>query len=308
MPSQASTVRSPLIGRLFIGLATLGIGLYLALSALGTMFINAIYIKESYTVTATVDDVRQSPFASIGTAFSYGYIDWGGSTAYRPIVSFTLADKSRVGLVLPDLSADDYERGSIIDVRVPRDDWKKAREYRARFFWGAPALKLLLGLLCAWCGRLQLRARSRLMRRAKCEKAKSRDSRGSAPPAKRRNTSTRQGRRAPQPAAGATHAVLTDSHEDAPPKPAAAAPSAAATTAEETPDAAPAAATKSRPKRKSSGRKKSRSTSAEPGDGSASSESESESASADASAESGAPAPAAKSRSRRQIGGRRRKD
>ena len=304
MPSQASTVRSPLIGRLFIGLATLGIGLYLALSALGTMFINAIYIKESYTVTATVDDVRQSPFASIGTAFSYGYIDWGGSTAYRPIVSFTLADKSRVGLVLPDLSADDYERGSIIDVRVPRDDWKKAREYRARFFWGAPALKLLLGLLCAWCGRLQLRARSRLMRRAKREKAKSRDSRGGATPAKRRNTSTRQGRRAPQPAAGATHAVLTDSHEDAPPKP------AAATTAEETPDAAPAAATKSRPKRKSSGRKKSRSTSAEPGDGSASSESESESesASADASAESGAPAPAAKPRSRRQNGGRRRKD
>lgn len=288
MPSQASTVRSPRIGRLFIGLATLGIGLYLALSALGTMFINAIYIKESYTVTATVDDVRQSPFASIGTAFSYGYLDWGSSTAYRPIVSFTLADKSRVGLVLPDMSADDYERGSIIDVRVPRDDWKKAREYRARFFWGAPALKLLLGLLCAWCGKLQLRARSRLMRRTKCEKAKSRETRDSAAPTKRRNTSTRRSRRATQPAAGTTHAVMTDTPSDPP----AESPSTATSTAKASssaPAAALPAASNSSPKRKSSARKKSRSGATESGDSSAS-------------------APAAKTRSRNKNSARRRKE
>ena len=153
-------VRHPRIGSLLIGLLLLGIGLYLSLMSVAEMLMNAVYLRESTGTIAVVEDVRQKPFGSIATAFDHGYITWGSSIAYQPIVSFTLADDSRARMPLPDLSDSDYKRGESIEVRVPRDDWRKSREYRARFFWGAPALSLLLGLICAWCGKTQLSIRS----------------------------------------------------------------------------------------------------------------------------------------------------
>lgn len=157
-------VRHPRIGSLLIGLLLLGIGLYLSLMAVAEMLMNAVYLRESTGTIAVVEDVRQKPFGSIATAFDHGYITWGSSIAYQPIVSFTLADDSRARMPLPDLSDSDYKRGESIEVRVPRDDWRKSREYRARFFWGAPALSLLLGLICAWCGKTQLSIRSLRLR------------------------------------------------------------------------------------------------------------------------------------------------
>lgn len=193
MPRPA---RHPRIGSLIIGLLLLGLGLYLSLMAVAEMLMNAVYLRESSTVIAVVEDVRQKPFGSISAAFDHGYISWGSNTSYQPIVSFTLTDNSRARMPLPDLSDRDYKRGDSLEVRVPRDDWRKSREYRARFFWGAPCLSLLLGLICAWCGKTQLSIRSRRLRAE-------RSSRSSASPRTTRpRTTSPQGRptETPRPA------------------------------------------------------------------------------------------------------------
>lgn len=211
-------VRHPRIGSLLIGLLLLGIGLYLSLMAVAEMLMNAVYLRESTDTIAVIEDVRQKPFGSIATAFDHGYITWGSSISYQPIVSFTLADDSRARMPLPDLSDSDYKRGESIEVRVPRDDWRKSREYRARFFWGAPALSLLLGLICAWCGKTQLSIRSRRLRAERGARN------GNRPASQNRSTpSPRSAGAAPRPAQTAprpsAHARPSEPSREAPAAP-----------------------------------------------------------------------------------------
>lgn len=146
---------------LLIALLVMGLGLYLSALSLWRLVQTATFMRTSSTVIAVVEDVRQRPFSSISEALTHGNLAWGGSTAYQPIVAFTIADGRRVHMALPDLNADDYAMRSELEVRVPLHDFTQAREYRNSALWGGSLADLAIGLLCAWLGYILLTIRKR---------------------------------------------------------------------------------------------------------------------------------------------------
>lgn len=151
---------------LLTALFVMGLGLYLSGLSLWRLVQTATFMRTSSTVIAVVEDVRQRPFESISEALTHGNLAWGGSTAYQPIVAFTIADGRRVRLALPDLNNDDYAMRSELEVRVPLHDFTKAREYRNSSLWGGSLADLVIGLLCAWLGYILLKIRKRTAQRA----------------------------------------------------------------------------------------------------------------------------------------------
>lgn len=168
MPSPTGNRRLlPLLTALFI----MGLGLYLSALSFWRLVQTATFMRTSSTVIAVVEDVRQRPFDSFSEALTHGNLAWGGSTAYQPIVAFTIADGRRVHIALPDLNSDDYTLRSELEVRVPLQDFTKAREYRNSALWGGPMADLVIGLLCAWLGLILLKIRKRTAQRMAQRKA-----------------------------------------------------------------------------------------------------------------------------------------
>lgn len=231
----------PLLAALFIT----GLGLYLSANSIWRLFETATFMRTSSTAIAVVEDVRQRPFTSLSEALSHGNLAWGGSTAYQPIVAFTLTDGRRVHMALPDLNSDDYTLYSELEVRVPQQDFTHTRELRHSSLWGGTITDLLIGIICTWLGYILLRIRQRSTQRATAP-APSTTTRRPAEP-----TSTRTEPKHPAP---------TEPNSPAPRTPAASTGSRKRTRATSNTTASPSDtpnSTERKPRRKSSSKSKS---------------------------------------------------
>ncbi len=138
-------------------LAALGLGLWLAGSALWQLARTAVFVHESVVVTGTVIDVRQKPFENWSETLGEGNWSMPGAPSYQPIVRFTLP--GGINAIRLDLPADnaDYQLGQDIRIISPPTQPGKARIYERKFLWGASTLRLMVGSLAALVGFILLR-------------------------------------------------------------------------------------------------------------------------------------------------------
>ncbi len=151
---------SPRLRRLrnyLLTLAILGLGLWLAGSALWQLGCTAVFVHESVVVTGTVTDMRRRPFESWAETLGRGNWSWPGDVSYQPTVRFTLPggiDAIRIDM---DLDNVDYETGQQVSIISPPGQPGKAHLNRWKFLWGASCLRLGVGGVLSLIGYALLR-------------------------------------------------------------------------------------------------------------------------------------------------------
>ncbi len=133
-------------------LSLLGMGLWLAGSAIVGLAGTAIFVHEAVVVPGTVIDVRQKPFESWAETLGNGNLSWPGDVSYQPHVQFLLPGGHHVKH--HDLVADnvDYDLGQQVSIISPPSRPGAARLYSWKILWGADCLRLGAGSLFTLVG------------------------------------------------------------------------------------------------------------------------------------------------------------
>ena len=128
------------------------LGLAITTLALYKLVCTAMYVHESVVVTATVTDVIQKPFESTAEALEHGNLALGDSTAYSPIVRYTVPGGLVIDRMMTDADDTDYTVGQQVEVITPPLDPSRAHIHKWKFVWGWPCMQLGCGLVLTLLG------------------------------------------------------------------------------------------------------------------------------------------------------------
>ncbi len=181
--------RTRRLRNILLSLCLLGMGLWLAGTALWQLGRTAIYVHEAVVVPGTVIDVRQKPFESWSETLGQGNWSWPGDVSYQPHVRFMLP--GGINAIRLDLEADneDYRIGQEVSIISPPSQPGKAHLNRWKFLWGANCLRLGTGALFSLIGYALLR-RLRGKRRAAAKSASTTSTSANTPARRKRKSAS----------------------------------------------------------------------------------------------------------------------